>query len=147
LYIIISVFSAISSLSLMYSFGKGGTVLFLYSSPLVILSSVFFFLFFTKLSFQSQFINWISVSCFAVYLVHTSPYIFHIHYIDVIRCWYETESRISFFLNTSGLIIFFFAFSIIFDKVRVLAWNTFCISLNFVNNRYYGTTSRNDNRC
>lgn len=125
LYVIISVFTVICSLSLAYFLGKGGMVLFLYSSPLVILSSVFFFLFFTKLSFQSQFINWISVSCFSVYLVHTSPYIFKNYYIDVIRYWYEIESRIPFILYTSGLIAFFFVFSVCFDKVRIIVWNSF----------------------
>lgn len=128
LYLVLSVFTAVCSLALTYFWGKGGTVLFLYSSPLVILSSVFFFLFFTKIMFQNSFVNWVSTSCFAVYLVHTSPYIFHIYYIDVIRCWYEVESCFSFLLNTFGLIVFFYVFSIIFDKVRILIWNTFLCS-------------------
>lgn len=129
LYLIMSLFSAVCSLVFIYIFDKGGTVPFLYSSPIVILSSVFIFLFFTKLSFQNHFINLIAVSCFAVYLIHTSPYIFHSFYIDVIRYWYETESRISFLLYTSGLILFFFIFSIGLDKVRILVWNTLLYSI------------------
>lgn len=125
LYVVISVFTALCSLSLTYIYDKGGTVLFLYSSPLVILSSVFFYLFFTKFAFHSQVINWIAVSCFAVYLVHTSPCVFQIYYLDVIRDWYDAESRIPFVLYTSGLMAFFFVFSIIFDRVRILLWNTF----------------------
>jgi len=142
LYLIISLFTAVSSLSLAYIFDKGGTVLFLYSSPFVILSSVFSFLFFTKLSFQNHFINGIAVSCFAVYLIHTSPFIFHIYYIDVIRYWYETESRIPFLLYTSGLIVIFFVFSIGFDKVRILVWNTLLYLIKHCKNSYYGTTNR-----
>ena len=122
LYLGISVFTAICSLALTYVFDKGGTVLFLYSSPLVILSSVFFFLFFTKLSFHSRIVNWVAASCFAVYLVHNSPYIFHPYYIDVIKQWFETETRSYFLLYTIGLMVAFFVFSILFDKARILAW-------------------------
>lgn len=126
LYLVLSVFTALSSLGLTYFYGKGGTVLFLYSSPFVILSSVFFFLFFTKLLFHSRMVNWVAASCFAVYLVHNSPYIFQPYYIDVIKHWFDTEWRIPFLLNTSGLIAAFFVFSILFDKVRIVVWNIFC---------------------
>lgn len=122
LYLIISVFTVISSLALTYMFDKGGTVLFLYSSPLVILSSVFFFLFFTKLSFRSRIVNWVAASCFAVYLIHNSPYMFHPYYIDIIRHWFAEESRICFMLYTTGLITAYFVFSIMFDKVRIMVW-------------------------
>ena len=126
LYIVISVFTAVSSLALTYMFDRGGTVLFLYSSPLVILSSVFFFLFFTKLSFYSRIVNWAAASCFAVYLVHNSPYIFHPYYIDIIRHWFATESRFYFMLYTTGLITAYFVFSIMFDKVRIMVWKFLC---------------------
>lgn len=126
LYLIISVFIAVSSLALTCMFDRGGTVLFLYSSPLVILSSVFFFLFFTKLSFYSRIVNWVAASCFAVYLVHNSPYIFHPYYIDIIRHWFATESRIYFMLYTTGIITAYFVFSIMFDKVRIMVWKFLC---------------------
>lgn len=124
LYLVISAFTTICSLSITYMFDKGGTVLFLYSSPLVILSSVFFFLFFTKLSFYNRIVNWVAASCFAVYLVHNSPYIFQPYYIDVIRCWYFTESSIHFMLYTIGLIVVYFVFSILFDQVRIIVWRS-----------------------
>jgi hypothetical protein len=133
-YIVISVFTAVCSLALTYIYDKGGTVLFLYSSPLVILASVFFFLFFTKLSFYSKILNWVAASCFAVYLVHTSPYIFHIYYIEVIRCWYETEPLPFFVFYTLVLIIFYFMFSVLFDKVRIWVWNAACRFNFFINN-------------
>lgn len=123
LYLIISVSTALCSLALTYIYDKGGTVLFLYSSPLVILASVFFFLFFTKLSFYSKILNWVAASCFAVYLVHNSPYIFHSYYIDNIKHWYTTESNNIFMLYTSGLLTTFFILSILFDKIRIMLWN------------------------
>jgi len=122
-YFAISILTAIASLVFTYLFDKGGTVLFLYSCPFVILSSVFFFLFFTKLSFQSRIINWIAVSCFAVYLVHNSPFLFHPYYTEVIQHWFTTESSVLFLLKTTELIFIFFVFSILFDKLRFFLWN------------------------
>ena len=126
IYLVISVFTAVCSLALTYNFDKGGTVLFLYSSPLVILSSVLFFLFFTKLSFYNRVVNWVAASCFAVYLVHNSPYIFHPYYTDVIKHWFDTEMTFHFLLYTIGLMAVFFVFSILFDKVRVMVWIFLC---------------------
>lgn len=126
LYLFISVFTAICSLALTYIYDKGGTVLFLYSSPLVILSSVFFFLFFTKLSFHNRIVNWVASSCFVVYLVHNSPNIFYPYYIDVIKQWFETETRLFFLLYTIGLMAAYFEFSILYDKVRIMMWIFLC---------------------
>ena len=122
LYLIISFFTALCCLIITFIFDKGGTILLLYSSPLVILSSVFLFLPFTKFSFHSRFVNWVAASCFAVYLVHTTPFIINPYYIDLVSGWYETELRFSFLLKTLGLISFFFIFSICFDQVRILLW-------------------------
>lgn len=122
LYIVLSLFTALCSLALTYIYGKGGTVLFLYSSPLIILSSVFFFLFFTKLSFNCKIVNLVAASCFAVYLVHNSPYVFHPYYIDIIKHWYDTEVSFLFLLHTIGLMTVFFVFSILFDKIRLMVW-------------------------
>lgn len=121
-YIVISVFTAVCSLAMTYIWGKGGTVLFLYSSPLVILSSVSFFLFYTKLSFHNIIVNWVAASCFSVYLVHNSPYLFHPYYIDIIKHWHDTETSCLFLLYTIGLMTVYFVFSILFDKVRLMVW-------------------------
>lgn len=122
LYFVISLLTAICSLALTWFYGKGSTVLFLYSSPMVILSSVFFFLFFTKLSFQNRFVNWVAASCFAVYLVHNSPYIFHTYYTGVVKYWFDTEPRSAFLLYCTCLIMGVFLCSVLFDKVRIMVW-------------------------
>lgn len=140
LYIIISILTAICSLASTYFFDKSGTVLFLYSSPLVILSSLYFFLFFTKLSFQNSIINWISVSSFAVYLVHCSPAIFHPYYIDVISHWFEVCTSAEFIIYVSGFISAVFIFSIMFDKIRIAVWKM--ISTPFLNLKSYGTNNK-----
>jgi len=135
LYFVISLLTAICSLALTWFFGKGSTVLFLYSSPMVILSSVFFFLFFTKLSLQNQFVNWVASSCFAVYLVHNSPYIFHTYYTGVVKYWFDTEPRSVFLLYCTCLIMGFFLCSVLFDKVRIIVWKSIMVCSHY-NNRF-----------
>lgn len=130
LYLLVSLFTALCSLSMTFFWGKVGTVLFNNSSPLIIVSSVYFFLFFTKLSFSCRFINWVSASCFAAYIVHCSPFIFYPYYIEVIRSWSVSETHIKFLAYTTLLIFGFFVFSILFDKVRIMVWNIIYKSSN-----------------
>ncbi len=126
LYIILSLFTALCSLSLTYIYGKGGTLLYQYSSPLVILSSVYFFLYFTKLSIRSNLINWISSSCFAAYIFHCSPLLFRSYYTEVIHGWFVKETTFYFFVNTTILIICYFVMAILIDKVRIVIWDFIC---------------------
>lgn len=51
-----------------FDFGKAQ-----YSSPFVILSSVFLMLGFSRLKFQSPIINWFACSAFSIYLIHVNP--------------------------------------------------------------------------
>jgi surface polysaccharide O-acyltransferase-like enzyme len=46
-----------------------------YNSPLVIISSIAFFLFFRTLKIESKIINWLASSVLAVYLIHETPII------------------------------------------------------------------------
>lgn len=124
IYVSTIVFAAIGSLALTFYVGKGETVLFLYSSPFILLSSICFFLFFTKISFYSSFINWVSISCFAAYLVHCSPCFFRPYYVDLISGWYNTVPIWMFVFYTSSLILGIFIFSILLDKIRILIWNS-----------------------
>ena len=43
-----------------------------YISPLEVLCSISLFLFFSKLQIKSKIINWVSASCFSVYLIHAN---------------------------------------------------------------------------
>lgn len=51
-----------------FDFGKAQ-----YSSPFVILSSVFFMRGFSRLKIQSKVINWFACSAFSIYLIHVNP--------------------------------------------------------------------------
>lgn len=106
--------------------GKGISFIFDYSSPLIILASSYFFLFFTKISFYNRAINWIASSAFAVYLFHADPLIFEPYYLDTIRCWHSSTTLPMFLLQTSGLIIAVFCLSILLDKIRLYVWNKLC---------------------
>ena len=122
LYVIISFVIAICSLSMVYFFNKVGTFVFQYSSPLLVLSSVYLFLAFSKMSLNSSFINWISISCFAIYVVHCSPFVFYPYYIDYIKYWFVKESNISFVFYVILFLSFYFMFSIFIDKIRIVFW-------------------------
>lgn len=96
---------------------------FNYDSPLVIITSLYFLLFFSKIKIPyNKVINNIAISCFAVYLVHANPYVLRTYYSATIRCWFEECGGIEFLLRTSAFLIFFFFTSILLDKVRIYFW-------------------------
>ena len=43
---------------------------FPYSSPILLLNSIMFFIFFSRMSFQSKTVNWLAQSSLAIYLIH-----------------------------------------------------------------------------
>ena len=122
IYFIAALFTTLASMSLVGIAGKNGWVLYPYLSPIVIVSSVYFFLFFTKISFYSKSINWIASSAFAVYLLHCNPLVFEPYFLSPIREWYRDQSIYGFLFNTSILIISVFCLAILVDKIRILLW-------------------------
>ena len=93
-----------------------------YSSPLVVIASVYVLLFFSKISIKSKVINWVATSCFAIYIVHCSPFLFPI-YSDHIHEWFLQCSTGIFLLNTVLWMVVFFVASILLDKIRIVFWN------------------------
>ena len=49
---------------------------FPYSSPVLLVNSVLFFVLFTRLSFQSKAVNWLARSSLAIYLIHSNRPLF-----------------------------------------------------------------------
>jgi len=123
IYFVTSAFTAICAIFLTPLSAKGATIMFLYSSPLVIIASMYIFLFFTKIQFYNCVVNWIASSSFAVYLLHCSPHVFQPIYLDTISHWHETESVYLFISFTIGFIIVIFSFSIMLDKFRLKIWD------------------------
>ena len=96
---------------------------FAYSSPLVVIASLYFFLFFTKISFHLAIINWIASSVFAVFLFHADPVLSYPCYLKPIAMWYAEESLFPFLFHVVLLMIVMFVVSILLDKIRLLLWN------------------------
>ena len=101
--------------------GLGG-VLYFYNSPFVILAAVGLLLFFSKLSFRSQVVNWLGVSTLSIYLTHSSNFIGE-YYDECVRYWFACETRMTFLAYTLLLIVAVFFCSILLDKVRLLLWH------------------------
>ena len=123
----------IKTLLAMILIGKAnadGWTFYVYTSPLVIICSLYFFMFFTKVSFSCRIVNWIASSVFAVYLFHHDPLIFQSFYLDPIRHWHDNETFFSFLLYTSLLMVGVFALSILIDKVRDNVFKYICKVLN-----------------
>lgn len=106
----------------------GGWSFYAYSSPIVILAAVYFFLFFTKISFKSKFINWVALSSFSVYLLNGNSFISQPFYIKTIVSWYISDTSVVFLFHTASLIAIFFVSAIIIDKLRLALWN-YCLVL------------------
>ena len=90
-------------------------------NPLVVISSVFFMLFFSKMNFQSKAINYLSRSAFAVYLFHLNTKIWD----GFLETCYNT---FTIHKGGSGIVLVFcfllviYIVSILIDQIRLLCW-------------------------
>lgn len=96
--------------------------IFSYISPLVIVCSIYFFLFFTKIKIQSRFINWVSASSFAVFLTHTHFEIVFRYFKTTIIYIYNSFSPTVFITISLLFLIGVFIFSILIDKIRIIVY-------------------------
>lgn len=99
-----------------------------YSNPLVIMSSLSLLLYFTQISFKSNFVNSVSRSSFAVYLLHCSPFIYSCAYLpSVASCSWNP-------LKIMAIVSLWFTGAIIIDKGRLIVWNLLSSKIDrFVN--------------
>lgn len=111
--------------------GMRGEVWYYYNCPLVIVSAVHLLLFFSKLKFRSAVINYVAISAFAIYLTHSSTFLWKL-YDDAVLQWFNSvDSTAVFVLYVAMMMFVVFWFSIMCDKVRLLLWNvTYNIKLN-----------------
>lgn len=91
-------------------------------NPLVILLSVLFILSFSKLKFQCRIINWLAGSCFAVYLIHFSPFVYP-YFIRVVQYIYTNHNGLSYAVILFATFIAVYIACTIFDQIRILTWN------------------------
>lgn len=101
-----------------------------YLNPIVIVQTVYFFLFFKKIDFSSKMVNWIAASAFSVFLFHYNPSIFP-QYENV--CNYIIDR---YEYNLPYIIIFLiivFMFSVLVDKIRMFVYDALkniCLAFN-----------------
>ena len=99
-----------------------------YDSPLAIIASLYFLLFFSKLNLENKVINWFAISAFSIYLVHenslVSPH-FH-HFFNTLK---SSTSLPTYYLSMLGISLALGLGAILIDKLRILAWNSILRSI------------------
>ena len=111
-----SVIIAVLSMFLLFH-GTGGR-LYNYTSPLILVSSTYFFLFFTKIHFKNNVVNWLGKSCFAAFLVHMNPHFIRRYYVEPICRWHSIEPGIIMVVHTAGYILCIFFIAILLDQLQ-----------------------------
>lgn len=119
LLIYMSLSLLISVLYMMFTllFQSSGKV-FNYICPFVVLSSVYFFLFFTKIKIQSKLVNTLAAGAFACYLVHMSPFFFEHYFKETLLSFFSGCSSFLFLVKSLGYLILIFCISVIVDRLR-----------------------------
>lgn len=90
-------------------------------NPLVILTCILFVISFSKLKFQSQFVNWLAASCFAVYLIHFSPFIHPYLMTTTSSIYWQYDGLIYVALLFAELLMVYITCTL-FDQLRILSW-------------------------
>ena len=121
IYVIVSILGAVCTF-ISVRHGAEGWRFFSYASPTIIIASVFFFLFFTKISFRNSFVNWIAVSAFAVYVMNCEGH-FWTFYLSTNHSWWESGSPLAYLIKTILFDVIVFAIAIILDKIRMFFWH------------------------
>lgn len=89
-----------------------------YRSPLIILQAVFLFLFFARLKFHSNAINWQAASCLSIFLIHMHPAIKDIGYYSYTLYLYNLPICQHVAMLACMIVGVFFG-SILIDKIRI----------------------------
>lgn len=96
--------------------------MFYYTNPLIIIASLYLLLYFSKLDIQNKTINWIAISSFSVFLLHTSYHTTNLFKRINLFIFNNYNGGLCLFYFFVFLLLCFFT-AILFDKVRILCWN------------------------
>ena len=92
-------------------------------NPLTIIASILLVVTFSKLKFQNRLVNWLATSCFTVYLIHYSPFVYP-HLMQLMRNFYQQYDGL---IYTTILLAVLFATYIgctLFDQIRIAFWKS-----------------------
>lgn len=96
--------------------------IFTYTDPLVICQSLLLVFAFSQFKVKSKLINWLAISCFAVYLTHANEFILRPYYGRWIKFLFDEQNSIVFIFAVACTILAIFFLSVLIDKVRIYAW-------------------------
>lgn len=124
IYLVLSILIALIGFFGIYFRIDGlNTQLLAYSDPIVIASSLYLLLFFTKINIQSSVINFISASSFAVFLLHLNPNFYFKAFKEPIQFMDTTYPPLQLLGIITAFLIAIFILSIIVDQIRIILWN------------------------
>lgn len=90
-------------------------------NPLVIFVSLLMVLSFSKLKFQSKVVNWLAASCFAVYLIHYSPFVYP-YFMQLMRDVYAQYDGLLYGLALLLALMMVYVLCTLFDQLRIVSW-------------------------
>lgn len=90
-------------------------------NPLVIIVSILMVICFSKMKFQSKVVNWLAASCFAVYLIHYSPFVYP-YFMQLIRDVYAQYNGLMYGLVLLLALVMVYVICTLFDQLRVVSW-------------------------
>lgn len=93
-----------------------------YINPIVIIEAIYLLLFFSKISFQSNLVNFIGASSFAVFLLHTNPNLCRPYFIPFVQNIYEQYEGVTCLGVMLLFLLVVFITAIVIDQIRLFCW-------------------------
>ena len=92
-----------------------------YCNPVVVIQAASLLLLFSRMMFQSRFVNWVAASAFSVYVFHQNGTLLPIYFkhVRAVGTYPYLEAVVLGFV----FLCFVFALSVLVDRLRILAWN------------------------
>lgn len=118
IYILCSVFNSCIMIFWHIDLGMNRPYMLAYNNPLVIISSIAFFLIFLKMKFYNNYINIIAKSTLAVLLIHTHP-ILKKHFIMINQFLFKNHDFLTYFIIDLLLLSIVFISAILIDRIRL----------------------------
>ena len=129
------IISLVLSLLSFWAIGQNKLTLFwrieAYCNPLIVISSLYLLLCFSKIRLQSKFVNKIAASTFAVYLLHSNPNVIDRYYTHTIQILNGFNGGL---LYIFCFLVFVYLLAILIDQIRVLCWNKILLLANKLGN-------------
>lgn len=97
--------------------GNGARML-RYDNPLVIISSLGLLSAFARMRFRSHVVNSLATACFAVYIIHFDPLVFH-HFALAVRWIYQSTSGLLAVAGIGAFLVAVFLACWLIDRVRL----------------------------